>query len=705
MLDALFKPRAVAVIGASQKEFNMGNKIIMNLVEFGFKGHIYPVNPNVDQVRGVKAYKSICDVPTDVDVVHLPIPAASVPQVIEECGQKNVKFVILNGGGFSEIGPVGKAIEDECLKKANKYGIRLFGPNCQGIINTDPEVRAYCNFTFTRPEAGSVSIIALSGGVAELLHQTIYRMGVGTRMYASNGNARDVSIPEILEYFGNDGECKAIMLYIEGIRDPKKFLEVAREIVKKKPILVMQAGRSKAGAQAAATHTGALVRKDITSDLIFEKAGILKFPDEEMLSVAAGFFTNQPIPKGNRAGVITNAAGPMVIATDVLSNGGLVIPPKLSEKSETILRETLHREVTIRNPIDVLATGTPDHFRTALDVLMEDKGIDSIFISLATPFFVDNINVARQIAEVNMKKTKPIVMALQTELVTFAEPVRILKEGHVSFYDFPTTAAKALIALTRYGEVLNRKTSEVKHFSDVDRIKAEGIVTAARKAGRKILSSADAYAVLGAYHIPVAGWQIASNANEAETIAQNIGFPVTIKIDSEAVVHKSDIGGVVLNLKNGKAVRKAVEKLAGTFKDADLKFLVQKFLPGGKELIIGTVNEEVGKVLMCGMGGIFTEILDDVAYGLTPLTDTEAAQILTRLKAAPVLQGIRGDKGVNEKQLIDVILRISQLVNDIPAIQEMDLNPIIAFEDCLFTVDARISLENNIENNQPNHRR
>jgi len=691
MLDALFKPKAVAVVGASVKEFNMGNKIIMNLVEFGFKGHIYPINPNVDEVRGVKAYKSILDVPTEVDVVHLPIPAASIPQVIEECGQKGVKFVILNGGGFAEIGPVGKAIEDECIAKAKKYGIRLFGPNCQGIINASPEVRAYCNFTFTRPEPGVVSIIALSGGVAELLHQTLYRMGVGTRMYASNGNARDVSIPEIMEYFGNDEGCHVIMLYIEGIRDPKKFLEVAREVVKKKPIVVMQAGRSKAGAAAAATHTGALVRKDITSDLIFEKAGILTFPDEESLCQAAGVFTAQPIPRGNRVGVITNAAGPMVIASDFLSNGGLQIP-QLSKKSEAMLRETLHKEVTVRNPIDVLATGTPEHFRTALDVLMEDDGIDSIFISLATPFFVDNINVARQIAEVNQKKTKPIVVALQTEKTVFAEPVRILKEGGVSCYDFPSSASKALITLTRYGEVLNRKTDKVKHFKDVNRAKAEGIVKTAQSEGRKVLGADDAYAILSAYGIPVANWKIASSANEAEKAAKRIGFPVTIKADSESAVHKSDTGGVALNLKDGKAVREAVKKMVWTFKKRDLKFLVQKFLRGGKELIVGSVTEEVGKLVMCGMGGIFTQVLGDVAYRLTPVTDIDVKQMLSGLKTAPILKGIRGEKGVDEKKLIEVILRVSQLVNDIPAIQEIDINPIVALENRLFAVDARICL-------------
>ncbi len=691
MLDALFKPKSVAVVGASAKEFNMGNKIIMNLVEFGFQGHIYPINPNVDEVQGVKAYRSILDVPTDVDVVHLPIPAASVPQVIAECAQKNVKFAILNGGGFAETGPAGKSLEDECFATAKKHGIRLFGPNCQGIINASPEVKAYCNFTFTRPEPGVVSIIALSGGVAELLHQTLHRMGVGTRMYASNGNARDVSIPEIIEYFGNDEGCQVIVLYIEGIRDPQKFLAVATEVVKKKPIVVMQAGRSKAGAEAAATHTGALVRKDITSDLIFEKAGILTFPDEESLCQAAGVFTAQPIPRGNRVGVITNAAGPMVIASDFLSQGGLLIPP-LSQESVARLRAILHKEVTIRNPVDVLATGTPLHFLTALDVLMEDDGIDSIFISLATPFFVDNVNVARQIAEVNKRKTKPILVALQTEKTVFAEPVRILREAGVSCYDFPSGAARALIALTRRGEVLRRKPGKVTRYKDVDRAGAKDIVKAAQSAGRKVLCAADAYKLLSSYGIPVADWQVRSNAKEAAMAAKKIGFPVAIKIDHESAVHKSDWGGVALNLQDGKSVREAVEKMAGSFQSAELKFLVQKFLPGGKELIVGSRSEAAGKLIMCGMGGIYAEVFDDVAFRIAPVTDIEVKQMLSGLKTAPILKGIRGEKGIDEKKLLEVIMRISQLVDDIPAIQEMDINPLVVFENHLFAVDVRICL-------------
>ena len=340
MLDALFKPKAVAVIGASTKELQIGNRIVKNLLDFGFKGPIYPINPKGEDVRGVKAYASILDVPTDVDVAHIIIPAKLVPQAIEDCGKKNAKFVILNGGGFAEVGPEGAAIEQECIARAKKAGIRIMGPNCQGIINTAPDVRAYCNFTFTRPDPGFISIVALSGGVAELIHQAFAEQGIGTRMYASNGNACDVSIPEILRYYGDDEGTRVIVLYVEGLRDPKTFLEVARQVTQKKPILAMKAGRTMEGAKAAASHTGGMAREDLSTDLIFDKTGILSFRDEAELCQAAAAFATQPAPRGNRVGMITNTGGPAVISTDVFVSGGLTIPP-LSEKAEKILKEKM----------------------------------------------------------------------------------------------------------------------------------------------------------------------------------------------------------------------------------------------------------------------------------------------------------------------------------------------------------------------------
>lgn len=692
MLDALFRPKSVAVIGASAKELNVGNRIIKNLVDFGFKGAIYPINPKVDEIRGVRAYKSILDVPTDVDVVHLPIPAASVPPVVEQCGQKGVKFVILNGGGFSETGPVGAAIEEECITIAKKHNIRIFGPNCQGIINTAAESRAYCNFTFTRPDPGVVSLIALSGGVAELLHQALFQMGVGTRMYASNGNACDVSIPEIMKHYGEDAGTQAIVLYVEGLRDPQTFLKIAQEVVAKKPILAMKAGRTEEGSKAAACHTGGLAKKDITTDLIFEKAGVLCFHDEQELCQAAAIFTTQPISKGNRVGIITNTGGPSVIATDVLVGGGLTIPA-LSEKSTAILKEKLLKEVTVRNPVDVLATANAGHFRATLDVLMDDDVIDSIYISMVTPFFVDNDSIARQIVEVSKQKRKPIVCTLMTDKIGCAETVKIMKDGGVPCYDFPSTAAKVLVSLTKYGEIRRREAGEVKKFHDTNADKARAIVEKARKNGQMMLAADDVYGILVAYGIPVADWRIVKNAAEAEKAAQEIGFPVVVKVDSETIVHKSETCGVAINLIDKDAVRQVVENMSNAYKEPDLKFLVQKYLPGGKEVIVGAkADDELGHLIMCGLGGIYVEVFKDVAFKLSPVTDVEAEEMLSSLKAAPLLKGVRGEKGIDQKKLTEIIQRVSQLVTDVPEIREMDLNPIIAYEDNVFVVDARMSL-------------
>jgi acetyltransferase len=692
MLHPLFNPKAVAVVGASSKELNIGNRIIRNLIEFGFTGAVYPINAKVDHVRGVKAYPSILDVPGEVDVVHLPIPAVSVPQVIDECGRKGVKFVILNGGGFTETGPAGAAIEEECIAKARRYGMRIFGPNCQGVINTAAESRTYCNFTFTRPHPGVVSLVALSGGVAELLHQALHRMGVGTRMYASNGNACDVSIPEILRYYGEDAGTKVIVLYVEGLREPTAFLQAARAVAQQKPILAMKAGRTEAGAEAAATHTGGLAKKDMTTDLIFEKAGVLGFHDEEELCQAAAVFTCQPVPKGANVGVITNTGGPSVIATDVLVSNGLNIPV-LSAESRAALKERLLKEVTVRNPLDVLATANGEHFRAALDVMLDDDDIDSIFISMVTPFFVDNESIARHIVEANGQRRKPIVCTLMTDKLGCAETVRILKEGEVPCYDFPTAAAKALGALCRYGEIRRRMQGEVRVFDDVDRQRVRAVIEGAKRGGRERLFMGEAFDVLSAYGIPVARWRAAASPGEAADAAAEIGFPVVLKVDSPRVVHKSDAGGVILNLKDAAAVKRAAERLAAGATDPDMRIVVQAYVPGGREVIVGARSEgDAGHLLMCGAGGVFVEIMRDVAFRLSPVTDVEATEMLAGLKAMPLFDGARGQKAIDKKALIDCILRTSRLVEDLPAIKEMDLNPVMAFHDGLLAVDARISL-------------
>ena len=693
MLDAFFKPKAVAVIGASAKELHIGNRIIKNLLDFGFKGPIYPINPKVDEIRGVKAYKSILDVPTEVDVVHMVIPAQSVPQAIEDCGKKGVKLAILNGGGFAEVGPEGAAIQEDCLTRAKRNGIRIFGPNCQGIINTDPEARAYCNFTFTKPEVGCISIVALSGGVAEVIHQAFSEMGIGTRMYASNGNACDVSIPEIIKYYGDDKGTRVIVLYVEGLREPKAFLEIVQEVAAKKPILAMNAGRTAEGAKAAASHTGGLAKQDIATDLIFEKAGILSFRDEGELCQAAAAFASQPIPRGNRVGIITNTGGPAVIATDVLVGGGLKIPP-LSERAVEILKGKLYPEASIGNPVDVLATAGAEHFRAAMDVMMDDDQIDSLYINFVTPFFVDTNSIAKEIAEVNRQRRKPLICNLMTDKSQWIETVKILKDGGVPCYSFPGMAARALVALTQYSQIRRREKAEVRRFNEIDRQKAKAILQRAQDAGRKLLSATEVYGILNAYGIPVADWGIAGNAVEAEKVAAEIGFPVVVKADSEFIVHKSDMGGVTVNLLDSHAVHQAVEEMDKKFQiQKDLRFFIQKYLPGGKEVIIGAkAADGLGHLIMFGMGGFYVEILKDVVFKLCPVTTLEAREMLSSLKATPLLKGVRGEKGVDEEGIIGIIQRLSQLVTELPMIQEMDLNPIIVYEDRVFVVDARIGL-------------
>lgn len=692
MLDALFKPRSVAVIGASAKELHIGNQIVRNLLEFGFRGPVYPINPKADEIRGVKAYKTILDVPTEVDVVHMAIPAPFVPQAIDDCGRKGVKLVILNGGGFSEIGPIGAAIEKDCLNRAKRNGIRIFGPNCQGIINTDPNVRAYCNFTFTKPEQGSVSIVALSGGVASLIHQACVDMGLGTRLYASNGNACDVSIPEIIRYFGDDPGTDVIILYVEGIRDPAEFLETARKVAADKPILAMKAGRTEEGARAASSHTGGFADQGKVTDVIFEKAGIISFRDEVELCQAAVAFSTQPIPSGNRVGVITNTGGPAVIATDALVAGGLKIPP-LSEETAALLRSVLFKEASVDNPLDLLATAEAEHFRKAIEAVADDDQIDSIYINFVTAPFVDTEAIAREIVDANRRINKPLICNLMTDKQQWGGTVRILKDGGVCFYDFPGEAARSIVALTRYGAMRERKPGKIRLFRDVDTMKVTSIIEEARRKGRTILSCAEVYGILAAYGIPVVAGRVAMNVREAVEASEIIGFPVVLKIDAESVVHKSEKGGVAIGLRNSSEVLKAARGMRKRFRSAKPRFLIQKYLPNGREMIVGVKAEEgLGHLVMFGVGGIHVEVFKDTVFKLSPVTTADIDDMFSSLKAAPLLNGVRGQKSVDKSGIAEIIQRISQLVVEVPVIREMDLNPIIVFSDSVTVVDARISL-------------
>ncbi|MCU0593096.1 MAG: acetate--CoA ligase family protein, partial [Desulfobacterales bacterium] len=565
-------------------------------------------------------------------------------------------------------GAEGAAIEKDFLERARRYGIRILGPNCQGVINTDAEIRAYCNFTFTKPDPGFISIVALSGGVAEVIHQAFAQMGVGTRIYASNGNAVDVTIPEIMSYLGEDEGTRVIVTYVEGLRDPANFMKTAAAVAARKPILAMKAGRTKEGAKAAASHTGGLAKEDIATDLIFKKAGVLSFRDEGHLIQAAAAFATQPIPRGNRIGIITNTGGPAVIATDVLVAAGCSLPP-LSEPTRALLKEKLYPEASIGNPVDVLATGTAQHYRACMDAMMADDSFDGVFVNFVTPFFVDNESIAREIVAVSQQRRKPLVCNLMTDKQQWSEVVRILREGGVPCYPLPGEAARAMAALVHYHAIRSRETAEAQTFADVQPDKARKIMAKARAAGRAQLAAAEVYGILDAYKIPTAKWRLAAGP-------------------------ESDMGGVAVNLGSASAVKRAAGQMQKAVTAPDLRFFVQKYLPGGLEIIMGAKAEEgLGHAVVFGLGGIHVEVLKDVVFNLTPVSAPEAREMLAAVKSAPLLSGVRGQTGVNREKLAEILQRLSQLLTDLPDIQEMDLNPIMAFADRAFVVDARISIK------------
>lgn len=688
-LNYFYEPKSIALIGASVKELSIGNIIIKNLVHYGFTGPIYPINPKVDEIRGIKAYPSIMDVPGEVELAHIVIPPPFVPEEVENCGKKGVKAIIINTAGFKEMGAEGQALEDDFLARAKKYGIRIIGPNCQGTINSNPKFNAYCNFTFTFYKPGSISIVAQSGGVGALIMQVLHDMEIGMRLYSSNGNGSDVSITEILKYYGEDEGTKVIILYLESLTNTKEFMDVAMEVAAKKPILAISAGRTEKGAAASKSHTGGLAG-GVTMELIFQKAGILSFTNLEEVCHAAIAFSSQPIPNSSTVGLITNTGGPAIIATDELVSCGLSMPP-ISEKAKAELKLTMLEQASINNPLDVVATAGASHFKSAIEVMMSEEQIGGIYLTFVTPPFVDCVSVAKEIAEISKKQIKPIVCNYITDKSNWGETTKILTDGGIPLFDYPETAAKALSSLARYNEIRSRKIGTVKTFSDIDKVKATAIFDSINAQHKEVLTAADVYAILEAYKIPIAKWSIAKTVEEAVIEAEKIGYPLVIKADSEKIIHKSDVGGVAINIKNSEEVRTVVQNMQSKLQQPDLKFFIQEFLTESRELIIGVKEEEgLGHLIMFGMGGVMVEVYKDVVFKIAPTTDIEAAEMLEHIKSAALLNDFRGKKGISKEKVIEILQRISNLVNDFPQIKELDLNPIFANENRICVVDARI---------------
>jgi len=674
-LDGLFRPRGIAVIGASNNPFSIGNIVIRNLAEHQYKGPIFPINPKAPSIRSFKCFKSVLDVPDPIDLVNISIKHSLVPHVLKECGEKGVKFAIVHTAGFKEVGEEGIKREREMVEQAHSLGMRIFGPNSQGVQNSDPEISAYANFTFVPMAPGNISIIAQGGGMGELLKLHLHNVGLGHRLYCSYGNEADLTMPELLEYYGQDEGTKAIMMQTESFKDPKAFLDVARKITPHKPILAIKAGTTAEGQKAVCSHTGTLVDQATMASVMYEKAGVVEFHDSaEMINTAIALSTQDP-PPGNRVGIITNTGGPGIQAVDMSVASGLELAV-WSDKAKKRLEETQYAEASLGNPVDVVATAGPDHYYEATDTLLSEENTDMVLIYFVSAPFVDVDAIAARIAEANEKSDKPVVAVI----CTFAKMYRLidkLRASGIPTYEFAEDAARSLGGMARYTKLKNREQLPAPDSITVDKDAAGAIIGKYKDA---FLSQADAFAVLAAYGVNTPKVVAVHAAGDLAAAGEAVGFPCALKVDSDEVVHKSDEGGVALNLADAEALASAFEGMQDRFAGKNASYIVSEFLPAGREVIIGTTESPgLGNLMMFGLGGIFVEVMKDVCFGLAPLNLSEAREMINGIKGAPILHGMRGEAGVDMAALEEQLIRVSMLAADFPQIMEMDLNPILAY--------------------------
>jgi len=691
-LDGLFKPRGVAVIGATNNPFAIGHIVVRNLYDYGYNGPIYPINPKGGHIRGIPAFKSVTEVPGVVDLVNISVKHSLVPAVIEQCGQKGVKFCIVHTAGFKEVGEEGLKREQEMVALAHKHGMRVFGPNSQGIQNATPGISVYANFTFVPMKPGNVSIIAQGGGMGEMLKLHLHKVDLGHRMYCSYGNECDLTMPEILEYYGQDEGTRAIMMQIESFKDPRAFLEVAAGITPHKPILAIKAGRTRAGSVAVSSHTGTLVDQAAMATAMFRKAGVLEFHDTETMVKAAVAFSMQEPPTGKRIGMITNTGGPGIQAVDESVDSGLEIAVWSPEGKQRLV-QSLYAEASTGNPVDVVATGGPDHYFAAVDTLLKEQGTDMVLVFFVTAPFVDLDAIANRIKEATSQSSKPVVVVVET-IAKYGRLIDLLRSQGLPVYEFAEDGARALAAMARYTELRDRPREDSPAFK-VDRTRAEAIVKAHLGQGA-YLPQTEAFALLTAYGVPTPKVARVNTEGDLAAAAKQVGFPCVLKVDASAVVHKSDDGGVTLGIADEAGLKEAFKAMSDRFSGKGASYVVMEQKPAGREVIVGaTESPGLGSLVMFGLGGIFVEVMKDVAFAVAPLSRPAAKEMMQLIKGYPVLTGVRGERPVDLAATEDLLLRVSRLVADFPAIAEMDLNPILLYPQGTrpTAVDVRIRIK------------
>lgn len=691
-LDAIFRPRSIAVIGATPRPGTIGRQILHNLSNYEFTGSLFPVNPKHKVVHSFKCYPDVREIPDPVDLAFIVVPRAVVLPTIDQCAEKQVRGVVVITSGFKEVGGEGARLEEELHSRLRQHGIRMVGPNCFGIINTDPAIRINGTFGKPVPRPGRIALASQSGALGETILVHAEELKMGFSMFASIGNKTDLSGSDLLQYWQHDRHTEVILMYLENFGDPRRFTRIAREVSRTKPIIVVKSGRTAAGARAARSHTGALAGKDVSVDALFEQTGVIRVSSiQDMFDVAMGFESGH-FPKGPRVCVVTNAGGPGILATDALVAHGLEMA-SLAPSTKAALREKLPEQASVENPVDLIASADALRYAAALDLVAADPATDTVVTIFVPPLMIDEEAVGQKLVETASRHSKPMLNCLMG--VRQGAPwIERIKAAGLPVYSYPESIALTLAAMERWRQWRLRPESHVPQF-EVDLKEATRLLGQAQ--GQALVGK-EAMKLLECFGIPTIPTGYAASAQEAVAKARSCGFPVAVKLVSPDAIHKSEVGGVRLDLRTDAEVREAYAQIEASLHQSrpDARFAgvcVQAMASGGTELVVGlTTDPHFGPLVMFGMGGVFVEILQDVVFRVHPVSLRDAMEMISLIHGYPLLAGARGRPRVDLEAVADVILRVSQMAALLPEIDQVDINPLVAGADRyrIAAVDARI---------------
>ncbi len=676
-LDAVFRPRSIAVVGASTRAQSIGGNLLSNLFRSGFTGKIFPINPRASVLHSVKCYPSVLAVPDEIDCAVISVPKESVLSVVEECARKGVRGLIVITAGFKEVGPEGAALELRLTDLVRKKRMRMIGPNCMGVINAEPEYSMDATFSPTPASYGPLAFASQSGALGVAILNVAQSLKLGFTQFVSMGNKANVSSNDMLLYWENDPRTRIIALYLESFGTPRRFVEITRRITKKKPVLVVKSGRTVAGARAASSHTGALAASEVAIDAVLEACGVSRSDTIEELFDLASALSSQPIPKGDRVAILTNAGGPAIMATDAVIQQGLRLA-ELSAQTKRRLAAFLPPEASLGNPVDMIASASDVNYGRAAKILLADRGVDAVLVINVTPVLYGPRSVWDALMAATAAAKKPVLSVFMAN-EEFYDEARSMP-AHPPIYRFPEPAARVLAEMWKIGRWQKKPPGTVRRYR-MRKEKIARILARRRRRGGGYLDSANAFSILEAAGIPVAPPVFVRRLRDLAARAGEIGYPVVLKAAGEKIVHKSDVGGVATGIRDDRELAAALSRMQSDLERrgaaADLEGFILQREARGRELVVGATNDpKIGPLVMFGLGGRYVEVFKDVKFVLPPVSREEVGEALDKLKIGLLLSGVRGERPGDRAFLVDAILRVCQLVGDFPDIAEMDINPL-----------------------------